>query len=169
VTDLRARIVAEARTWIDTPYVHQASLKGAGCDCLGLVRGVWREVMGSEPEAPPPYSRDWAERSGRETLRDAAERHLVRIEPTEARERDVLLFAFNRRAPAKHCAILTAPIESPDPRMIHAHDRLPADEVAVVPWWRRRARYAFSFPASGIFPGCSSPESDLGNIRDRCS
>ena len=28
--------------WIGTPYRHQASLKGVGCDCLGLVRGVWR-------------------------------------------------------------------------------------------------------------------------------
>ena len=44
-----------ARGWIGTPYRHQASLKGVGCDCLGLVRGVWREVMGEEPEAPPAY------------------------------------------------------------------------------------------------------------------
>jgi cell wall-associated NlpC family hydrolase len=36
----RSAIVAEARTWIGTPYRHQASLKGVGCDCLGLVRGV---------------------------------------------------------------------------------------------------------------------------------
>ena len=40
--DPRARVVAEARMWIGTPYVHQASALGAGCDCLGLVRGVWR-------------------------------------------------------------------------------------------------------------------------------
>ena len=148
MSDLRARIVAEARTWIGTPYVHQASLKGAGCDCLGLVRGVWREVMGSEPETPPPYSRDWAERAGRETLREAAERHLLQIDVSEAREGDVVLFAFDRNAPAKHCAILTAPIDSPSARMVHAHDRLPVAEVALVPWWRRRARFAFSFPGA---------------------
>src|SRR3989338_4143365 len=51
----RQAIVAAARSWIGTPYRHQASLKGAGCDCLGLVRGVWRELYGDEPEAPPPY------------------------------------------------------------------------------------------------------------------
>ena len=38
----RRAILTEARDWIGTPYQHQASLKGAGCDCLGLVRGVWR-------------------------------------------------------------------------------------------------------------------------------
>jgi NlpC/P60 family putative phage cell wall peptidase len=38
----RIRIGAEARAWIGTPDRHQASLKGMGCDCLGLVRGVWR-------------------------------------------------------------------------------------------------------------------------------
>ncbi len=50
-------IVDAARAWIGTPYRHQASLRGVGCDCLGLLRGVWREVMGAEPEMPPPYSR----------------------------------------------------------------------------------------------------------------
>jgi NlpC/P60 family putative phage cell wall peptidase len=146
VSDPRALIVAAARTWIGTPYVHQASLKGAGCDCLGLVRGVWREIMGSEPEAPPPYSRDWAERAGRETLRDAAKRHLLPIDVGAAREGDVVLFAFDRNSPAKHCAILTAAIDSPGARMVHAHDRLPVAEVALVSWWRRRTRFAFSFP-----------------------
>ena len=48
-------IVAIARGWIGTPYVHQASVKGAGCDCLGLLRGVWREVHGEEPEAAPAW------------------------------------------------------------------------------------------------------------------
>ena len=34
------RIVMAARGWIGTPYVHQASCRGAGADCLGLIRGV---------------------------------------------------------------------------------------------------------------------------------
>jgi NlpC/P60 family putative phage cell wall peptidase len=35
-----AAIVAEARSWLGTPWQHQAALKGVGCDCTGLVRGV---------------------------------------------------------------------------------------------------------------------------------
>ena len=75
---IRADIVAEARAWIGTPYRHQASLAGVGADCLGLVRGVWRGLNGRDAEAPPPYSRDWAEALGEETLIAAADRHLAR-------------------------------------------------------------------------------------------
>ena len=48
-TDRGTRLVAAARGWIGTPYVHQASCKGAGADCLGLVRGVWREIQAHPP------------------------------------------------------------------------------------------------------------------------
>jgi hypothetical protein len=57
--------LAETRDWIGTPYQHQTSLKGVGCDCLGLVRGVWRAVIGAEPERAPPYAPGWAEAASR--------------------------------------------------------------------------------------------------------
>ncbi len=78
---LSAAIVAEARAWIGTPYRHQASLKGIGCDCLGLLRGVWRDVLGPEPETPPPYSAAWAESAPEraDPLVAAARRHLVPV------------------------------------------------------------------------------------------
>ena len=37
-------IVNQARTWIGTPFHHQARLKKVGCDCLGLVVGVVDEL-----------------------------------------------------------------------------------------------------------------------------
>src|ERR1700761_5901826 len=92
--DSRERIVAEARAWIGTPYRHQASLKGVGCDCLGLVRGVWRAICGHEPEPVPPYAPDWAEASGREALAGAAARHLVEIDARQFAPGDVLLFRW---------------------------------------------------------------------------
>jgi NlpC/P60 family putative phage cell wall peptidase len=137
----RAAIIAEARTWIGTPYHHQASVKGAGCDCLGLVRGVWRGVYGTEPEAPPPYSRDWAEAHRQETLADAAGRHMLPVELDNIAPGDVLLFALNERAPAKHCAILTE-----QNRMVHSYESHAVAEVSLSPWWRRRIRFAFAFP-----------------------
>jgi NlpC/P60 family putative phage cell wall peptidase len=142
----RAGIVRTARSWIGTPYVHQASCKGAGCDCLGLLRGVWRDLYGQEPEAPPPYTPDWAERHRAETLRDAAARHLVLIEIAEALAGDVLLFAFKEHLPAKHCALLTTSIADPKPKILHAHENLPVAEVALFDGWRRRIRFAFAFP-----------------------
>ena len=56
----RQMIVEAARAWIGTPYLHQGSLQHVGCDCLGLLRGVWRDCVGPEPEIAPPYTPDWA-------------------------------------------------------------------------------------------------------------
>jgi NlpC/P60 family putative phage cell wall peptidase len=71
----REAIVKAARGWLGTPYHHQASVKGAGSDCLGLIRGIWRELYGPEPEAMPAYTRDWGDATGSETLLAAACRH----------------------------------------------------------------------------------------------
>lgn len=137
-------IVAAARRWLGTPYHHQASVLGVGCDCLGLVRGVYRDVLGHEPELPPAYGADWAEACGRETLAEAARRHLTEIPAGSAGAGDVLLFAYGPGLPAKHCAVQTAPA-----RMIHAYNLHPVAEVAIVPWWRSRLRFAFRFPPGG--------------------
>ena len=143
----RSAIVAEARSWIGTPYRHQASRKGAGCDCLGLVRGVWRGLYGEEPEAPPPYAADWAETGGRETLLEAARRHLVEIPVSAWRSGDVLLFRMSPDACVKHCAIVSAAAPGdPEPRIVHAYWGRAVVESWLGPWWRRRLAQAFSFP-----------------------
>lgn len=134
-------IVAEARSWIGTPYRHQASLRGVGCDCLGLVRGVWRALYGEEPERAPPYSRDWAEASLRETLAEAGARHLIPVAREAMQAGDVVLFRWRSGFVAKHAAILTA-----ETSMVHAHDGAAVAEVAFAPWWRRRLAYVFRFP-----------------------
>ncbi len=143
----RGAIVSSARDWIGTPYRHQASLKGRGCDCLGLVRGVWRALHGAEPEAAPAYRADWAETGGRETLLEAARWHLVEIDLSQARPGDVLLFRMTPEACIKHCAILSeARPGDPERRMIHAYWGRAVVESWIGPWWRRRLAHAFSFP-----------------------
>jgi NlpC/P60 family putative phage cell wall peptidase len=135
-------VIAEARSWIGTPYRHQASLKGVGCDCLGLIRGVWRALHGDEPEMTPAYAPDWAEAGGEERLAAAARRHLTEISLEDAAPGDILLFRWRPHLPAKHAAILTAA-----DRMIHAYDGAAVAEVHFVPFWRRRIAFAFRFPA----------------------
>ena len=139
--ETRARVVALARTWLGTPYHHQASLRGAGCDCLGLLRGVYAALYGAEPEVPPPYTPSWAEDCRQESLRDAAARHLVPLAPSAAEPGDVLLFRWRDRLPAKHCAILVVPSH-----MIHAYDGHAVVETWIPPAWSRRIAYAFRFP-----------------------
>jgi NlpC/P60 family putative phage cell wall peptidase len=134
------QVVSIARSWIGTPYIHQASLKGVGCDCLGLLRGVWREFHGREPELPPPYSADWAEASGRETMAEAAARHMQAINVGDFAAGDVILFRWREGLPAKHCAIATS-----GKTMVHAHDGAAVAEVAVGRWWRRHLVFAFQF------------------------
>jgi NlpC/P60 family putative phage cell wall peptidase len=133
-------IVAASRTWIGTPYRHQASLKAVGCDCLGLVRGVWRDVMGDEPETPPAYSPDWAEAGGEETLADAALRHLIRVDNHDVLAGDILLFRWKPHLPAKHAGIATAAAT-----MIHAQDGAVVTEIELSNWWRRRLAFVFRF------------------------
>jgi NlpC/P60 family putative phage cell wall peptidase len=135
------RVVAAARSWIGTPYRHQASLKGIGCDCLGLVRGVWRETVGPEPEAPPPYAEDWAEAASAETLAQAAERWLLPGAPDDLRPGDVLLFRFSAGLPAKHAGILATPAS-----FVHAYAAAAVVESPCGAWWRRRLARVFRFP-----------------------
>ncbi|WP_245863851.1 peptidase P60 [Caulobacter mirabilis] len=141
-------MVAAARRWIGTPYRHQASLRGVGCDCLGLVRGLWRELAGDEPEPPPPYRPDWAETDPTERLLAAAERHLRPVPIDQARPGDILLFRMSPDACVKHCAVLSATVGpgAPDPRIVHAYWGRAVVESWLGPWWRRRRAAAFAFP-----------------------
>lgn len=145
IRDGRAEVLMAARGWLGTPYRHQASCKGAGADCLGLIRGIWREVVGPEPEVPPAYTADWAERGGVETLLAAAERRLLPLAPGEARPGDVLVFRMRAGGLAKHCAVLSAGTAAGG-RIIHAYSGHAVCETALGPAWARRLAGAFRFP-----------------------
>lgn len=150
---MRAAVVAAARGWLGTPYRHQASLRGEGADCLGLIRGVWRELFGPEPESLPPYRPDWAEVGGAETLLAAARRWLAEIPVEGARAGDVVLFRMAPGAAAKHCAVLSSGridgTGSDGARMIHAYWGRSVVESWLGPWWRARLVAAFAWPGTG--------------------
>lgn len=136
-------VVDQARGWIGTPYVHQAAVQGAGCDCLGLVRGVWRCLHGAEPEAIPAYSADWSEPQGDEALWRAARRHLADVSRRPMAPGQVLLFRMRQGAVAKHLGILA--VTDPNPTFIHAYSGHGVIESPLSAPWARRivARFAF--------------------------
>ena len=141
MTDTKSeRVIAAARLWLGTPYVHQASVPGAGCDCLGLARGIWRELHGPEPVIPPPYTRDWGEAGGQEVLAIAARRFLVEIPTAAAGPGALILFRMARNAPAKHCGIRS------ETGLIHAYQGAGVIEEPWGPHWARRAAFAFHYP-----------------------
>lgn len=144
---MRQDVVATARGWVGTPYVHQQSRRGAGCDCLGLLRGVWREVLGAEPEPVPAYSRDWSEPQGDERLWQAAARHLVSKEPMQAAAGDVLLFRMRDGSVAKHLGVQAE--TGARASFVHAYTGHGVIESPLSLPWRRRIVARFEFPKRG--------------------
>jgi len=137
-------VVVAARGWLGTPYVHQASCRGAGCDCLGLLRGVWRDIHGPEPEPVPAYSPDWSEPAREERLWAAALRHLTPVSPDMVAPGQVLLFRMRDGMVAKHLG-LQAEIGT-TPSFIHAYSGHGVVESALTPPWARRIVARFAFP-----------------------
>ncbi len=137
------RVVMAARRWLGTPYRHQASVPGAGCDCLGLVRGVGREVVGAEPLAVPPYRQSARDPAHMDGLRLAAERLLVPAEgPVEAGQ--VVLFRLEGMSEPRHCGIMVSAN-----RFIHAQEGLGVVEASLGGWGRRVwGRYRFPEPGA---------------------
>ena len=137
--ELTREILAEGEDWIGTPYCHQASRKGAGCDCLGLLRGIWRHLYGSEPEAMPAYTGDWGETGGGEPLLEAAFRHLL---PAEAiAPGNVVLFRWEPHLPAKHIAVMID-----EASFIHACEHAGVTRARLGAHWRRKMAGIFRFP-----------------------
>lgn len=148
----RTDVVLAAKAWLNTPYHHQAAIKHAGCDCLGLVRGVYKDLYGEYPEEPPAYTQTWGEYDKQELMMEAALRHLELV--AMAPEKQVLpnplsmlqvgqvwLFRAKPGAIAKHCSIIT----SLD-MMIHSYSGYGVRETSISIWSSRVAGI-FDFPA----------------------
>jgi len=142
-----ARIIKAARRWIGTPYHDQASVCGVGCDCLGLIRGVWRDVVGDEPMPVPPYSRDWGETGPVEVLAEAARAAMIELKVSDVRTGNIILFCMRAGAIAKHCGILSGAHH-----FIHAYERTGVIKELLTPAWQRRIAFAFRFPTPNRKP-----------------
>lgn len=140
----RDDIVASARAWLGTPYRHQAATRGAGCDCLGLLRGVWREMFGEEPMDVPNYRADWRDARHKVGLLEVAETLLV---PAGREERlgQVVLFRLGRTVAPRHCGILAG-----EGRFIHAQEGLGVIEANLTEGWRRRIAARYDFPGVSL-------------------
>lgn len=136
--------VAEARLWIGTPYVHQAAVRGAGTDCLGLLRGIWAALYGAEPETVPAYTQDWAEPGNNEALWLAARRWLVEVPGRDLILGNVVLFRMRTGAIAKHLGIVSA--VGQEARFIHAYTGHGVIESPLSAPWLRKVAARFEFP-----------------------
>lgn len=91
----RQSVVQEAMTWQNTPYHHQANLKGAGVDCIMLMVEVYKAcALVPATVDPRPYPHDWHMHRSDEIYLGGIERLADRVElPLPG---DIALFQFGR-------------------------------------------------------------------------
>jgi hypothetical protein len=113
--ELRQAVVAEATTWLGTPYHHMGRVKGAGVDCLTLLAEVYERAGVIEHCETPFYPPDWnLHRSEELYLGGVLDRAIEIAGPPQPG--DIGLFKFGRCF--AHGVIVTA-----WPQVIHAHYR----------------------------------------------
>ena len=108
----RAAVVAEARTWLATPYHHQAAIKGAGVDCAMLLVAVYHAVGLVPAIDPRPYPPDWHLHRDEERYLGWVDRYARRVE--RPGPGDIALWRFGR-------AVSHAGIVVDWPTIIHAY------------------------------------------------
>lgn len=134
-------VVSAARAWLGTPYHDHASVKDVGCDCLGLMVGLYRDLLGPLPMDIPPYRGDWADAETGDLLIDAGRTLFSERVPASAYQPgDILVFRLRKGLAAKHLGLATDA-----GTMIHAYERAGVIESTLVPWWRNRIAAAFRF------------------------
>lgn len=93
-SDRRAAVIAEACTWLGTPYHHQARLKGAGVDCAQILIAVYANTGMIDEFDTGYYPPDWM-------LHREEERYLGFVlerahEVPEPQPGDIVLYKFGR-------------------------------------------------------------------------
>lgn len=144
---MRDQIVAEARSWISTPFVHQADRKGIGCDCIGLVRGVGVALGLFQPDVTrspelKPYLGYGRLPDGR--LLPACREFLNQIRFADISAGDILIFrVFDQHA--QHAGIVT----NTEPlTMVHSYSKarvMACIEQTVDAFWRARIVGVFRY------------------------
>jgi NlpC/P60 family putative phage cell wall peptidase len=141
----RQEIASAARSWLGTPYKHQASVKGQGCDCLGLVRGIWREIIGEEPLGRPTYSADWDQSNGDDLLLDALNTYFHGSDISPTGIGDVVGFRLRENGLVKHVGIIVDSASGFD-EMIHSYSNHGVVLGPLGASWLRRCAGQFKFP-----------------------
>jgi len=102
------QIVAQARTWLKTPFHHQGRLKHKGVDCIGLIVGVMNELELSDDTGRFLSSYDvsgYSVTPDGYSLKAALDKHFQIVPIDEICPADILLFRFNKNP--QHVAFVT--------------------------------------------------------------
>jgi NlpC/P60 family putative phage cell wall peptidase len=92
----RARVIAEARTWLGTPFRDQADVKGAGVDCAMLIIRAFVDTGMTPPFDPRPYPPRWFLHQGEERFLGWMQKYGIEIEAAAAQPGDIVIYRFGR-------------------------------------------------------------------------
>jgi NlpC/P60 family putative phage cell wall peptidase len=99
----RLKVVGEARTWLNTPYHHQASIKGVGVDCIMLMVEVYKTCGLLDADCDPrPYTHDWHLHRSDEIYLGGIEAYAEPVQTPQPG--DIAVFQFGRCV--SHAAIV---------------------------------------------------------------
>lgn len=146
ISDSRKHLIAEARSWIGTPYHYRAAVKGVGCDCVGLINALRAWCLQDSPIEMPPYKPDFADAGAQESLLAAGAEYLIPIDVGDEMPGDVLAFRWRKRMAVMHVGVLVD-----HDRVIHSRRGAGVCEVSVQPW-----KDAGNLAAAFSFPGVDS-------------
>lgn len=96
-TQQRAEILAEAKTWIGTPYRGWSCLKGCGTDCGQFLYGVYRAVgLIPEFELPKDYSLQVSLHRASTEYIDLVDKYFRQIPEGEAQPGDLVVYKIGK-------------------------------------------------------------------------
>ncbi len=139
MTQTPQALLAEARSWIGTPYKHQAPAK-----VLAVIASASSAAFivscTTEPETPSNYAPEWADLNNADQLLSAARLYLHEVPETSPQPAQVILFRWAPHYPCKHLGLMSA-----HDRFIHAYEAVGVVESPLVPMWRNKIAGCFSF------------------------
>ena len=112
-----AQVIAEARSWVGTPFEHQQRVKGLAVDCIGLIIGMGRELRMVEKTFD---FNGYARVPDGHTLLDHCERYMTRITQAEMQPGDAVVISFD--AAPQHFGVLV-PYRHGGLAIVHAASR----------------------------------------------
>jgi len=91
---IRQQIIAEAKTWLGTPWHHEAKIKGAGVDCGQFLIEIYAACGVIERPTVDSYPRDWALHRNEERYLAVVESYCQRV--TAPEPGDIVVYKHGR-------------------------------------------------------------------------
>lgn len=130
---IREKILAEARTWLGTPFHHQGRVKGVGADCAGVVIGTANALKLTDFDTV-----DYPKSPSGDMMQKVLDGHMDKITFNEVRIGDVLLFCFDKDP--QHVGFYT------DIGLLHSYGQVrKCVETSLDETWSKRLRGVYRF------------------------